>query len=63
MNKGVEQDHRGIKRITKPMLGFKNFMCATATLAGIELCHMLRKGQHVLSKSLPLKEQFYTLAG
>jgi putative transposase len=41
----VEQDHRGIKRVTRPMLGFKSFDAAQSTLTGIELMHMLRKGQ------------------
>src|SRR5881227_36055 len=45
LNNIVEQDHRGVKRITRPMLGFKAFDAAQATLAGIELMHMLRKGQ------------------
>jgi len=45
LNNIVEQDHRFIKRITRPMLGFKNFWCAQATLAGIELMRMLKKGQ------------------
>lgn len=40
-----EQDHRRIKRIVKPMLGFKNFYCAQRTLAGIELIRTLKKGQ------------------
>jgi len=57
----VEQDHRGIKRITKPMLGFKSFVSASATLAGIELCHMLRNGQNVLQTTLPSWKQFYAL--
>lgn len=63
LNNGVEQDHRGIKRLTKPMMGFKDFVSATATLAGIELCHMIRKGQHVLSETLSTWKQFYALAG
>lgn len=33
----VEQDHRGIKRITHPMMGFKAFHSAKVKLAGIEL--------------------------
>jgi len=41
----VEQDHRFIKKITRPMLGFKAFYSAAATLAGIEAAHMIRKGQ------------------
>ena len=47
LNNIVEQDHRGIKRITKPMMGFKAFHSAEATLAGIELYRMLKKNQHV----------------
>lgn len=41
----IEQDHRLINRITKPMLGFKNFFSAQRTIAGIELVRMLRKLQ------------------
>ena len=41
----VEQDHRAIKRIVRPMLGFKSFHCARAILAGIETMHMNKKGQ------------------
>lgn len=35
LNNIVEQDHRGIKRIVKPMMGFNAFHSAEATLAGI----------------------------
>jgi putative transposase len=45
LNNIVEQNHRFIKRITRPMLGFKAFHSAAATLAGIETAHMIRKGQ------------------
>ena len=45
LNNMVEQDYRFIKRITRPMLGFKAFHAAAATLAGIETVHMIRKGQ------------------
>ncbi len=45
MNNIVEQDHRFIKRITRPMLGFKDFYSASVTLRGIELVRMIRKGQ------------------
>jgi putative transposase len=38
-------DHRPIKRQVRPMLGFKSFRSAAVTLAGIELMHMIRKGQ------------------
>lgn len=62
LNNMIEQDHRGIKRITGPMLGFKNFMYAEATLVGIELYHMLRKGQNKFKGSLAAWQQFYALA-
>ena len=45
LNHLVEQDHRGVKRLTRPMLGFKSFDTALYTLTGIELMHMLRKAQ------------------
>lgn len=45
LNNVLEQDHRFIKRITGPMMGFKAFHSATATIAGIESAHMIRKGQ------------------
>jgi putative transposase len=45
LNNIVEQDHRAIKRIVKPMMGFRNFRCARIILAGIEVMHMIRKGQ------------------
>ena len=45
LNNILEQDHRFIKRITGPMMGFKAFYSASATLAGIETAHMIRKGQ------------------
>ena len=45
LNNILEQDHRFIKRITRPMMGFKAFHSAAATLAGIETAHMIRKGQ------------------
>lgn len=62
LNNIVEQDHRSIKRIIKPMLGFKTFDTAKATLAGIKLHHMLRKGQHQQAANRTLCEQFYALA-
>ncbi|MFP3385656.1 IS6 family transposase [Tritonibacter sp. SIMBA_163] len=44
LNNIVEQDHRGIKRRIRPMMGFKSLRSATATLDGIETAHMIRKG-------------------
>ena len=62
LNNIVEQDHRGIKKITKPMMGFKAFHCAESTIAGIELHRMLKKGQHRDAENLTVFEQFYGLA-
>ena len=62
LNNVVEQDHRAVKRIVNPMMGFKAFQSAEATLAGIELYHMLKKGQHREAANLPVFEQFYALA-
>ncbi|HEX2218780.1 MAG TPA: IS6 family transposase, partial [Gemmatimonadales bacterium] len=45
LNNRVEQDHRRIKRRTRPMLGFKGFRTARRTLAGVEALAMLAKGQ------------------
>lgn len=61
INNIVEQDHRFIKRITRPMLGFKAFHSATATLAGIETAHMIRKGQ-LAQTGIPAFRQFAALA-
>ena len=61
INNIVEQDHRFIKKITRPMLGFKAFNSAAATLAGIEVAHMIRKGQLGQNGVSPFK-QFAALA-
>ena len=45
LNNRIEGDHRFIKRIVRPMLGFKEFHSAENTLAGIELVRMIKKGQ------------------
>jgi IS6 family transposase len=45
LNNIVEQDHRFIKKITNPMMGFKSFRTAEQTITGIEVFHMLRKKQ------------------
>ena len=45
LNNIVEQDHQAIKRITRPMLGFKSFWSARILIAGIGIMHMIRKGQ------------------
>ena len=41
----VEQDHRFIKKITKASLGYKSFHTAWKTIRGVEIMHMIHKGQ------------------
>ena len=45
LNNLVEQDHRAIRRIIKPMMGFNDFRSARIILSGIEVMNMIRKGQ------------------
>lgn len=45
LNNIVEQEHRFIKKKIKPMLGFKTLESTEKTIAGIEIMHMIKKGQ------------------
>jgi len=45
LNNIVEQDHRGIKRLVKPGMGFGSFKTALRTIKGYEIMNMMRKGQ------------------
>src|SRR6266487_6432313 len=61
----VEQDHRAVKRIMRPMLGFKSFAAAQATLVGVELMHMIKQRQLGVEEGAEGRtaaEQFYSLA-
>ncbi|WP_442956135.1 IS6 family transposase [Pantoea sp. AS142] len=60
----AEQDHRNIKRPTRPMTGFKSFRRAQTLLAGIERVNMISKGQlhHPADEGLSSAERFYLLA-
>ncbi len=62
LNNIVEQDHRAVKRLVRPMLGFKSFRSAHVTLTGIELMHMIRKGQLRTKGKLRPAQAFYSLA-
>jgi len=44
LNNLIEQDHRFIKRLTKPGMGFFSFETAWRTLQGFEAMNMIRKG-------------------
>jgi putative transposase len=63
LNNLVERDHRAIKRLTRPMVGFKSFRSAALTLAGIELMHMIRTGQLRTTGEMCPARQCYSLAG
>jgi len=45
LNNQIEQDHRFIKRLVKPGMGFGSFNTARRTIKGYEIMNMLRKGQ------------------
>jgi putative transposase len=44
LNNLVEQDHRAVKRMVRPMLGFESFWAARCTIPGIEVMPAIRKG-------------------
>jgi transposase-like protein len=48
LNNLIEQDHRGVKSRTGPILGFKNFESAAVTIAGVELLRRVHKNQFAL---------------
>ena len=50
LNNIVEQDHRGIKSRTGPMLGFQLVNNAATAIAGIELIRRIKKGQFKLGQ-------------
>lgn len=64
LNNLVEQDHRAVKRRTRPMLGFTSFWAARCTIAGGEVRHAIRKGQAITSGQLlqTPAARFYALA-
>ena len=65
LNHSVEQDQRGVQRVTRPMWGCKSFDAAQCTVAGVERMHMLRKKQMVMeagAEGLTAAEQFSSLA-
>ena len=64
LNNIIEQDHRHIKRLTRPMLGFTTFHAAQRTVAGMEVMAMIKKGQMQTSAGdkPSSADQFYALA-
>ena len=57
LNNIVEQDHRRIKRLIRPGLGFKSFMTASRTVAGYEAMAMIRKNQVVNAPANDMRAQ------
>ncbi|PFE08200.1 IS6 family transposase, partial [Bacillus cereus] len=53
LNNMIEQDYRFIKKRIRNMLGLKSWQTAKKMIAGIEVMHMIKKGQ------LKLKEQSF----
>jgi putative transposase len=64
LNNIVEQDHRAVKRITEPMMGFKSFWSAQKLIAGIETMHKVKKWQlhYPGRQAMSAANQFYSLA-
>jgi transposase-like protein len=63
LNNIVEQDHRRIKRLIRPGLGFGGFRTARRTLAGIEAMAMIRKGQARNIRGNDIRAQAHFIAG
>ncbi len=62
LNNIVEQDHRRIKRLVRPGLGFKSFTSASQTIAGYEAMAMIRKGQVESAPAYDMGAQRYFVA-
>ncbi len=58
LNNLVEQDHRAIKRITKPTMGFKSFKSTSKTIQGVESMNMICKGQADSKNSVLFEVKF-----
>jgi transposase-like protein len=62
LNNIVEQDHRPVKQKSRAALGFKAFHSAHATIMGVELVRMIRKGQVCPLSGGTAVQQFNALA-
>ncbi len=62
LNNLIEQDHRNIKRLTRPMLGFKAWDSMKFTIAGYELVNMIKKDKHINAGKMTVWDQFYAIA-
>ena len=64
LNNLIEQDHRAVERVVRPLLGFKNLRCGRALIAGIETMRMIKKGQlaAIKDRASSAADKFYSLA-
>jgi len=64
LNNIVEQDHRRIKRLVRPGLGFGSMRTARPTLAGYEAMAMTRKGKvhKIDGRGMPAQHTFIVSA-
>ena len=64
LNNMVEQDHRAVKRLVRPLLGCKSLGAARGAIAGIEVMPAIHQGQlrSPGNESLTPAEPFYALA-
>ena len=64
LNNIVEQDHRAVKRITRPCLASSHFGARALSCVGIEIMHMIKKGQLDCpdGQTASAAQQFYSLA-
>ena len=62
LNNIVEADHRFVKRKMKQAMGFETFESATATIKGIEMWRMIKKGQTKWRGDKSPIDIFYALA-
>ena len=64
LNNIVKQDHRAVKRVTDPMMGYKPVWSARIIISGIETMHMIKKGQmdYPAGSTASAADQFYSLA-
>jgi len=64
LNNRIEQDHRAIKRRVRSVLGFQSVATARVILGGIEMVHMMRKGQakYACNAQLSLADRFERFA-
>ena len=62
LNNIVEQSHRLVRRMTRPMMGFQNFWSARTTISGIEMVNMINPGQ-MKNRGESAARQFSNLTG